>query len=125
MSDSYANLSDLEREFEREMEGVPDGSFEVSYEADDSEREYEYEQDDELSDEFEVAFEQGDDEREYEGALGDGRSDEFVDRLMEIGSRDFETPYEAEAAMSEVLDDIEREYFFGAIKRGLKKRKRE
>jgi hypothetical protein len=113
MSDSYADLSELEREFELEMEGLPDGSFEAS---EDSGRQFEYE-DDEVSDDFEVSFEQGDVEQEFDGA----RSYEFVDRLMEIGGRDFESPYEAEAAMSEVLDDIEREYFFGAIRRGLKK----
>jgi hypothetical protein len=115
MSDSYADLSELERAFEIEMEGLPDGSFEAPSE--DSGRQFEYEEDDEVSDDFEVSFEQGDVEQELDGA----RSDEFVDRLMEIGSRDFESPYEAEAAMSEVLDDIEREYFFGAIRRGLKK----
>lgn len=142
MIDNYAELSDLEREFELEMETTTEGEFEMEFEAgDDSfDQEFEaygtsFEQEDidqefeafetsfeqeDIDQEFEAAFEQ-DVSGEYEFGYSGGRSGEFVERLMEIGSRQFETPYEAEAAMSEVLDDIEREYFFGAIKRGLKK----
>jgi hypothetical protein len=121
----YSKLSDLEREFELEMENDLEGSLEF-------ELEHEYEGDDFVGDEGELEFELDDDrefEREFEGARGyeyehefgsGSRSDEFVERLMEIGSREFEAPGEVDQALNEVLDDIEREYFFGAIKRGLK-----
>ena len=123
MSDNYTDVSDLEREFELEMEGPQGGDFESSFEAGDGDfaHELELETDDEVHDDLELSFEQEEFERELQGGLGDARSEEFVDRLLEIGSRQFESPYEADSAMSEVLDDIEREYFFGALKRGLKK----
>jgi hypothetical protein len=119
MTDNYSDLSQLEREFELEMEGSsePDVSMEFEGPGDESEYRFELEQDDELADEFESEFEQADSDYEY----GDPRSDEFVDRLLEIGGRQFESPYEADAAMNEVLGDIEREYFFGALKRGLRR----
>ena len=129
MSDNLADLSSLEREFELEMESAPDGDLEVAFESEADPYQFEqdtsdFEQDDfesELESAFETAFERDDLEREFEAAMASPGTDEFVDRFLEISSRQFESPYEAEAAMSEVLDDIEREYFFGAIKRGLKK----
>lgn len=119
MRNDYSDLSALEREFEYEMEGASGEDTEMEFEslADDNEFEenFEFETDDELEgpdDEFEENYEfEGDDDRAYE----------FVERFMEISGRQFETSYEVDAAMNEVLDDIEREYFFGAIKRGLKK----
>ena len=125
MMDNYGDLSELEREFELEMEGGPSDDLEMEFEGSSDDFEYEsdleFEQDDELTDNLEVSFEQDDSEFEFEGDYGDSRSQEFVERFLEIGGRQFESSYEVDAAMSEVLDDIEREYFFGAIKRGLKK----
>jgi hypothetical protein len=120
MMDNYGDLSELEREFELEMEGASD-DLEMEFEGSSNDFEYEFEQDDELTDDLEVSFEQDDQEFEFEGDFGDSRSHEFVERFMEIGTRQFESSYEVDEAMGEVLDDIEREYFFGAIKRGLKK----
>jgi hypothetical protein len=117
MSNNYADLSQLEREFELEMDGAPEGDLEVDFESLPEDAEFELEADDKLQDES--SFELNDVEQEFEGEFS--RSDEFVERFLEISGRQFETPYEADAAMGEVLDDIEREYFFGAIKRGLKK----
>jgi hypothetical protein len=127
MSNTYADFSDLEREFELEMESPGRDDLEVQFEralSDSASEDSELQDDLELaleSGDFEMAYEQDDLERELQTAFEDNRSDEFVDRFLEIGSRQFESPYEAEGAMSEVLDDIEREYLFGAIKRGLKK----
>lgn len=119
MDNNYGDLSELEREFELEMEGAED-NLEVSFEAgEDMEWEFEEDAQSELESEFEASL--GDEEFEFEaGGYADQASHEFVERLLEIGSRNFESPYEADAAMSEVLDDIEREYFFGKLKRGLK-----
>ena len=119
MSNNYADLSQLEREFELEMDGAPEGDLEVDFESLPEDSEFELEADDKLQDES--SFELNDVEQEFEGEFRGGRSDEFVERFLEISGRQFESPYEADAAMGEVLDDIEREYFFGAIKRGLKK----
>lgn len=127
MRDNYADFSELEREFELEMEGPAQDELEMEFEnpSEDLEFEsgedFELEQDDELTDDMEGSFEQDDSEFEFESDYGDPRSQEFVERFLEISGRQFESSYEADAAMSEVLDDIEREYFFGAIKRGLKK----
>ncbi|HEU4651787.1 MAG TPA: hypothetical protein VFS49_10270, partial [Croceibacterium sp.] len=123
MSNTYSDLSELEREFELEMESPADDSFEISFESGAEDQEWEFEEDPEteLESEWETALGGEDSEYEYEGnGYADQPAQEFVERLMEIGSREFESPYEADAAMSEVLDDIEREYFFGALKRGLK-----
>jgi hypothetical protein len=57
-----------------------------------------------------------------EGGNGDEpRSNEYVGRLLELSAREFESPAEVDQAMNEVLDDMEREYFLGALKRELKK----
>jgi hypothetical protein len=127
MRDNYADFSNLEREFELEMEGPTQDNLEMDFESASedlefgSEQDFEFEQDEELPDDTEVSFEKEDSDFEFEGDYVNSRSQEFVERFLELGGRQFETSYEVDAAMSEVLDDIEREYFFGAIKRGLKK----
>lgn len=121
MRNDYADFSELEREFELEMEGGPGDDLEMELESLSEDSEFEFEQDDELLDEMEASFEQEGAEFEYEAEEGDSRSYEFVERFLEISGREFESSYEVDAAMNEVLDDVEREYFFGAIKRGLKK----
>jgi hypothetical protein len=142
MSDNYADVSGLEREFEFEMEGPQESDLKVTFESAPEESEFEFEAgaEEEIPDELEMEFEADDFETgdfemddfetspeesdfSHEGPndWGDGRNQEFVDRLMEISGRQFESPYESEGAIGEVLDDIEREYFFGALKRGLKK----
>ncbi len=120
MRNDYADLSELEREFEYEMEGRSSDDSEMEYEgADDSE--LEFEQDFALEADEEMEGNEQEFEQDYEFENGDARSYEFVERFMEISGREFESSYEVDAAMNEVLDDLEREYFFGAIKRGLKK----
>ena len=124
MRNDYADFSELERELELEMEGAEADDRETMFEAGsdglDYGRELEFD-DRELDDDMEISFERDSPEFELEGDWDQSRSQEFVERFMEIGTRQFETSYEADEAMGEVLDDIEREYFFGAIKRGLKK----
>jgi hypothetical protein len=131
MSDNYAELSDLERELELELEGTPNGDLEMEFEtaAEDTEYRFELEQDEEVPDEFETSYELDEetpdefelDDTDHEQMNYGDRSSEYVERLLEIGSRQFESPYEADAALGEVLDDIEREHFFGAIRNSLRK----
>jgi len=114
----YSNLSELEREFELEMEDAPPEGFEFEL-GDDSETDED--RDNEGLEEAE--FEQDDEaETMLEGGYGgEPRSNEYVERFLELSAREFESPAEVDQAMNEVLDDMEREYFFGALKRGLKK----
>jgi hypothetical protein len=117
MKKDYSDFSELEREFELQMEDAPVEGFELELDGD-----FELDHDDEYPDETEVTFEQAEEsETAPEGDYDDvQRSREFVERLREISGRQFESSAEVDEAMNEVLDDIEREYFFGPIGRGLK-----
>jgi hypothetical protein len=110
----YSGLSELEREFEFDMEGGADDlEFEVDGEPEaDGDQEYE-------------GGDTDDDEFEFEDAAGDGdesgREREFVERLLELSGREFESSAQVDQSLNEVLDDMEREFFFGALKRGVKR----
>jgi hypothetical protein len=120
MSNNDAALSELEREFELEMDGAPEGNLEVDFESLPDDSEFELVEGSALQDEGSFVL-NADVEQEFGEGPNGNQSSEYVERFLEISGRQFESPYEADAAMGEVLDDIEREYFFGAIKRGLKK----
>ncbi|OFX02709.1 MAG: hypothetical protein A3D94_01120 [Alphaproteobacteria bacterium RIFCSPHIGHO2_12_FULL_66_14] len=94
-------LSELEREVELEM----DDELEIA--------------DDEAGDEGTLELESGDDEAPFqvdpEFEAGDGRDQEFVDRFLEIASRQFESEFEVDQALNEVLEDVAQEYLFGSI----------
>jgi hypothetical protein len=103
-----SDMSDLERELELEMdEGElgDEGEFE-------SDSDTEFEDADRETDDAE--FEQ---DEEFE-AGGDG---DFASQLAELASREFESESELDGALSRVLGELEREYFFGRIKRFAKK----
>jgi hypothetical protein len=111
----FTGISDLEREFELDMESEPpdEEAFET-----DLDQEFETELDDEeyegpedLDQEFEVVAEADDDPREME----------FAERFYEVGQRQFESEFEVDRELGEVLDDMEREYFFGRLVRGVKR----
>lgn len=99
----YTGLSELEREIELEMDdelGIAD--------------------DNEAGDEGEsLELESIDDEAPFqvdpEFEAGDGRDQEFVDRFLEIASRQFESEFEVDQALNEVLEDVAQEYLFGSI----------
>src|SRR5262249_18064086 len=110
MARDYSDFSELEREFELEMEDSPVEEFELEPKGD-----FELPDDQEYDEDREAEY-QPDEEAGFKGPSGGSRSDEFVDRLLELSEREFESPAEVDQAMNEVLDDIEREYFFGAIK---------
>jgi hypothetical protein len=112
----YSDLSELEREFELEMEDGPESlEFELGEDTEaDEDREYDelegLDEEEELeADQAETAL-----EREYAGA---SRSREYVERLLELSAREFESAAEVDQAMNEVLDDMEREYFLGKLLR--------
>jgi len=121
----YSGLSELEREIELEM----DDELEIA--------------DDEAGDEGTLELESGDDEapfqidpevddasgfageltvgRERPFEVGDGRDQEFVDRFLEIASRQFESEFEVDQALNEVLEDVAQEYLFGSIWKNAKR----
>jgi len=105
----YSDVSSLEREFELELEDSSDFEFEEDSEAP---PDYEYETLDDTE------LEQGDDAGGWREA---GYGGDYADRFLELSAREFESAAEVDQGMNEVLDDMEREYFFGAIGRGLKK----
>jgi hypothetical protein len=113
----FRGISDLEREFELDMEsGPPD---EEAFESD-LDQELEAELDEEYGEEEgpedldrELEFEQDQDPREME----------FAERFYELGQRQFESEFEVDRELAEVLDDMEREYFLGGLVKKLKKSK--
>ena len=100
-----SDLSELEREFELEMEDAMGASNELDEEIED---ELDQEADDSES-ELESAF-------ELEAAGSD-----YGERLHELASREFESETEVDSALNEVLNEIEQEFFFGKLRRGWKK----
>jgi hypothetical protein len=100
------DMSELEREFEFEMEAESDDEFEGEFE-----EEFEFE----LDDEFE--FEADD---EFEGMEDQEYGNDYAERFYELSQRQFESESEVDTAINEVLDDMEREYFFGKALRGIK-----
>ncbi len=95
---SMDQMSELERELELELD-----SDESELEAADDDREAAEADDREF------------DDAELESALEEDRERTFGDRLADLASREFEDQRELELAIGEIVDDMEREYFFGKI----------
>ena len=119
---SFTGFSDLEREFELDMESEPpdeeafeSGLDEPEFEADLDEEYGEEESGEELDQELEVLAELEQDE--------DPREMEFAERFYELGQRQYESESEVDRALSGVLNDMEREYFLGGLAKKLKSSK--
>lgn len=97
-------LSQLEQELELELESSDDTELEL-----DEEREA-------PSTEAEI------EDAEFESMLEEERERTFGDRLADLASREYEDERELELAIGEVLDDMEREYFFKRIGKFISKR---
>jgi hypothetical protein len=108
----FAGMSDLEREFELDMESEPteEEAFETGLD-EELEEEYGEEEGPEELELMAEEFEQDQDPREME----------FAERFYELGQRQFESEFEVDRALSGVLDDMEREYFFGRLVKGVKR----
>ncbi len=91
-----ADLSELEQEFELELE-------------DDSAAELERDED--------FATEVDDSAGELES--GDG-TDGFAERFYELGQGSYESESELDDGVNELVEDMEREFFFGSLKKRLK-----
>jgi len=105
-----ADLSELEREFELEM--------------DDSEFEYEGSSDEESGDEEYGDQEYGDQEyeedqmQEFEGS--DEEGSDYAERFHELSQMEFESESELDQEMDGLLSEMEQEYFFGGVGKFLK-----
>jgi hypothetical protein len=113
------NMSELEQEFELEMDDNETDDFETDdFEMnDDSETDdFEFEAgDDSESDDYEMEY--GDDSQgEYEWLEPNNSS--YGERFFELSQREFESESEIDEAVNEILDDMEREYFLGGIFKG-------
>ena len=103
--DSY--LSELERELELEM--------------DDLELENESELDEELSDEeFENASDYEEDSQQQEFELDEGETGDYAERFYELSQMEFESESELDRELEGLLNGMERDYFFGGIKKFIK-----
>jgi hypothetical protein len=100
-------MSELEREFELDMDEGQGQAGENEY-SEDSEVEGEIPSDDS---EFEVEFEGPEEES---GSPLDVSS--YSERFYEISQLEFESEFEYEVEIRRVLDDMEREYFWGKLK---------
>jgi len=98
-NDDTAEMSDLEREFELEMEG-DDANLELSPDRGDELEGFD-------------DREQGDEELD---AL-DHEESGYADRLYQLSSREYESESELDSAVHEVLNEIEQEYFFSNIRK--------
>ncbi len=108
----HHDMSELEREFELEMDNSNDYGTDHelgAIEAHDQEYSEDY-------DENEYEFDEDYTDNEYESAYEFETNEDFPmtygERLFEIAQREFEAEYEMDEALSQVMEDMEREYFF-------------
>lgn len=108
------DMSDLEREVELEMEEEPIEEEYDEFSELDEEPEQEYgEEPEEEHEELEEDFE------EVEEKYSD-----YAERLYEISMRSHESESEVDDAVNEVLNNMERDYFFGSLKKKWKQFKK-
>ena len=104
-------LSEFEREFELEFESN----------ALNNENTYELENDRESEHDHEYEFE-GDHESEGENEFEFQNENSYESRLYEILNNNYESELEFENNLNEVLHEMEKDYFFGSLKKWVKKK---
>jgi hypothetical protein len=103
----YNDMSELEREFELEMESDEEAG-----------------QDEELEGEWEEetgSDEETDEEAGQEWETGSTEPGSYADRFYELSQREFESESELDDEVRELLNNMERDFFWGKWKRKLKK----
>jgi hypothetical protein len=103
-----SGLSDLESQLDEEFEFLVGDDEEIG--------------DDELEAEFENLAGETDEEfdEEFEG-FEDEAASGFGERFYELSQREWESEYELDTAIDQILGEMEREYFFGRLVKGIKK----
>src|SRR5688572_25362314 len=115
MDNSHVFDSDLEHEVELEMDDVL-----VDYRQNETDLVDELEADRQggAHEDFEVEDDLNDRETSEDLPFTDTR---YGERFYELSSRRFESELEAESEVNGILFEIERDYFFGRLKKALKK----
>lgn len=104
-------MSELEEEFELEMdEGRELGEDKEYKEDQETDEEFEF-----LQEEMEVDEESEEPQGEFEGP--EDRSSYYAQRFYEISEREFESESELEVQINDVLNEMEREFFWGKLKK--------
>ena len=113
-------LSEFEQEFELEYE-----SESLNNESENNEFEFEnneYELSNESNGELEYSSEFENNESESENYEFENNSEtNFESRFYELFTSNFESELEYENSFNEIMHEMEQEYFWGAIKRGISK----
>ncbi|MBI4523814.1 MAG: hypothetical protein HY695_08395 [Deltaproteobacteria bacterium] len=100
------DMSELERELELEMEG-DEGSAEEA----------------ELEQELDEEWEAEGPEEEFEDVEGESAGD-FAERFYELSQREFESESEVDSSLNELFTEMERDLFWGKIRKGFQRLKR-
>jgi hypothetical protein len=105
-----SGTSDLESQLDEEFE------FLVGEDDETGDDEFEFET------EFENLASESDDEldEEFEG-FEDEAASSFGERFYELSQREWESEFELDTAIDQVLGEMEREYFFGSLVKRIKK----
>jgi hypothetical protein len=98
------NMSELEREFEDDMKDAY-----LSNQEFDDDREFEG------SDDFELG------DSDFEDYRVESDVDDYAERFMELGRRGFESESELDDSVNEILNEMERDYFFKGLGKKFKK----
>jgi hypothetical protein len=97
-----SDMSELERELELEMEGDEEAGVEQ-----------------ELDEEWEAE----ESDEEFEDIEGESESD-FAERFYELSQREFESETELDNSLNELFTEMERDLFWGKIKKGFNRLKK-
>src|SRR5690349_18382833 len=118
MSDrDNAVMSELEREFELEMSGLTERNG-GQYSGERERYTSDYESDDQESFELEFESEEQDALHEFEWEQDDELElTPFAERMYELSQNQYESEAEAMERVSGLLSEMEREYFWGALKK--------
>jgi hypothetical protein len=117
---SGSDWSELEQEFELEMDDL---EVDQEFEADDEFEAFESESESGKSDEFDLEFELEDSEGDYEFEESQDEFEssdtvsELAERFYELSQQEFESEADMDQPLNELMRELEREFFFGGIKK--------
>ncbi|HKR00635.1 MAG TPA: hypothetical protein VJT09_08175 [Pyrinomonadaceae bacterium] len=107
------DISEMEQDFELEM----DDEYEFG---DDSEAGEDQELEGELEGDYGSLAEMEGDEFEIEEETGDEETGGYADRFYELSERGYESEADMDHEVNDLLNEMERDYFFGGLKKRLK-----
>jgi hypothetical protein len=105
------DISELEQEFELEMDDLEIDDFELDDQETSDDSEFEGPEDSEHGDDEYEMEEDSQGEYEWLGASDSG----YAERFFELSQREFESESEIDEAVNEILNEMEHEYFLGGL----------